>query len=628
MNVFLKATVEMDYSIMEQVFAQSKEISIHDWVTFLDNANTTPESRFDALYNLSIFYEKIDRQALLDLQSELYERSIEMKDTARLVNTVSSYSFLLFLDGKYLQSLDTMQAVADYITPPYDEVTGVARGEALFLQYLCYSELGDIETSIKLMMEYLSIAQELYVTNPDMLPNAYHILSGIFNEKGMYDSAIFYNERGIESVDANSVRWAYLHVDLANSYREIGRYSEAVEALKLALPVLNGGSENHGLMSANALIALNKSYLGDSDSVYHYLDRARNYANILDASLGQSALLNIEHKAFRNIEDFEKAYQSLLILNSLNDSLNNVEIKKTAKEMKEKYETTQKEAENVALKAENDQQRLLIFIAVIFAVLFAGFGIYIYRTNQKTKALYAQISAQAFELNKANKTKDRLFSIIGHDLRGPITSFETANGLIKNYLDKKDLDKVDTMVHHVDQSTKSLKMLLDNLLNWSLGQQGEISINIEPMEVRLIIDELFEVLADSTRLKNIHLVHQLTNEQILADRDTITTVFRNLLSNAIKFSPPGAQITVAHKVEGNFIEVTVQDEGIGMDQDQLTKLFEIDKSKVRKGTAKEKGTGLGLVLVKEFVDMNHGKISVDSRPGKGSMFAIKLPLAS
>jgi signal transduction histidine kinase len=293
-----------------------------------------------------------------------------------------------------------------------------------------------------------------------------------------------------------------------------------------------------------------------------------------------------------------------------------------------KYHLKEKEVDNLRLTNENlKKESLITFQNYLFAgagllFLFVGSMLYIvYRNNQKTKALNQQIEA-------SNRTKDRLFSIISHDLRGPIAAFENTPKILRNYLNKNQPEKVNEMIDHIDRSSKGLNQLLDNLLNWSLSQKEELVITIEKLAIKPIMDEIVTMFKDAATLKGITIVSTITDQYVMADRNTFSTVIRNLLSNAIKFSHPHSTITIDHRVSDNWIEFKFTDTGTGMNEGQLEKLFLIDKSKVRSGTAMEKGTGLGMVLIKEFIDINKGEINVESKPDFGTTFYIRLPLAS
>ena len=177
------------------------------------------------------------------------------------------------------------------------------------------------------------------------------------------------------------------------------------------------------------------------------------------------------------------------------------------------------------------------------------------------------------------------------------------------------------------ENSKQLHALLENLLEWARSQTGSIKLNKKPVVIHEMLQTTIHQAITNAQLKNIN-IELKGNKQIraFADEDTLKTVLRNLISNAIKFSKPDSSIEISIHQKESTVSITITDTGIGMDDEQLKKLFKIEHSVTRVGTANEKGTGLGLVLCKEFIELNKGSITVDSEINKGSTFTITLPL--
>ncbi len=234
------------------------------------------------------------------------------------------------------------------------------------------------------------------------------------------------------------------------------------------------------------------------------------------------------------------------------------------------------------------------------------------------------IQNQKLELEKANETKDKFFSIIAHDLKGPIGNIN--NGL--EILDEDELDE-DTkkeLLKHVKNSAKSTYDLLDNLLNWALIQKGLLTLNPKNCKLNQIIHECIQLLNGLAKEKKIEIKYLFIQEiEIFADESTIKTICRNLLSNAIKYSPTNGiiEITIEHK--SNYSELTIKDNGVGMDQNKIENLFLVGMNKSLPGTSGELGTGLGLILCKEFTEKNNGYLNIKSELGKGSSFTVGMP---
>ncbi len=238
-----------------------------------------------------------------------------------------------------------------------------------------------------------------------------------------------------------------------------------------------------------------------------------------------------------------------------------------------------------------------------------------------------KIRSRTQELEEINQTKDKLFSIVSHDLRGPVTSFQSITQLLKHYASKGDSTKIEGLSSKIEQSVQGLNFLLDNLLNWSLSQERQISCQFEPIEMRTFMQESLSIYHESFTSKNIGVLISIEDDtKAMADRNTLSVIFRNLLSNAIKFTRRNGSIVVSGKSDGKTVSIAVEDNGVGIPDETLRHLFTHNRISTI-GTEKERGTGLGLVLVQEFVQMNRGNISVQSTSQKGTKFTLTLPAA-
>ena len=266
-------------------------------------------------------------------------------------------------------------------------------------------------------------------------------------------------------------------------------------------------------------------------------------------------------------------------------------------------------------------------IAYIFIVILT----YLYKDDFfKLKAnndqLYAQkliIESQAEELKIINSTKNRLFSIIAHDLRGPLSSLKGVMQLLDNdYINREEFKQLSK---RLQENVDSVHGMLENLLLWSLSQMDGIKPNIKPFDLNFVMEETVTLFKEIFIQKNIDLnSNSIIHFQALGDEYQIRTVLRNILNNAIKFTPENGQILIESKVEKNFINLKISDTGIGIPKEDLPLFF--SNPKLKTGTAGEKGTGFGLFLCKELIEKNGGLISVDSEVGKWTTVEISLPL--
>jgi len=252
--------------------------------------------------------------------------------------------------------------------------------------------------------------------------------------------------------------------------------------------------------------------------------------------------------------------------------------------------------------------------------------------NQQLRALNMEletsritIEEDAAKLKQMNEEKDRLFSIIAHDLRGPIRSFVSLAELFLNDAATMEPQLIRELASGMHQSALSLHELLENLLTWSLMQQEKAVIRKEIINMKLAFDRAISLNQERIAAKNIVIVNKLDAEcSVKADENMVATIVRNLISNAVKFTPKGGSIMVSFRPAGNFVQFSVQDTGIGMSSDMISRLFDYDKKVCRPGTEGEPSSGLGLMIIREFVHRNRGEITVESIVNQGSKFSFTL----
>ena len=227
-------------------------------------------------------------------------------------------------------------------------------------------------------------------------------------------------------------------------------------------------------------------------------------------------------------------------------------------------------------------------------------------------------------LKELNATKDKFFSIIAHDLTNPIGNIMNFSKLLSNNFTEFTNEEKKEFVENIYINSRNTYYLLQNLLEWSRTQTNRIKLSPEIFSIDKIVINNFELIKSVADAKNISLISRINpDHKIFADKNMISTVIRNLVNNAIKFTDKG-NITISSVKEDNMIKISIDDTGIGINKKNISKLFKIDKNFSTNGTSGEKGTGLGLILCKEFVEKNHGKIWVESEVGKGSKFIIQL----
>ncbi len=243
--------------------------------------------------------------------------------------------------------------------------------------------------------------------------------------------------------------------------------------------------------------------------------------------------------------------------------------------------------------------------------------------KEKTEELLSDISIQKKELEKLNVTKDRIFGIIGHDLRKPVIAFRGIAGKINYLLKKEDFVTLKKLGEGIERDALGLNALTDNLLNWALSQKNALPFRPEEIELEHVVDEIFLTLGRLASDKSLELISTIQPKTIIVvDRSSFVTIIRNIVDNAIKFTPENGTITISSCPSDFGLDILIQDTGVGIPQDKINHIFLLQKDKTTEGTSGEKGTGLGLHLVKEMVELNKGNIHVTSREGEGTTFIL------
>ncbi|MBZ0199679.1 MAG: PAS domain-containing sensor histidine kinase, partial [Ignavibacteriaceae bacterium] len=237
-----------------------------------------------------------------------------------------------------------------------------------------------------------------------------------------------------------------------------------------------------------------------------------------------------------------------------------------------------------------------------------------------------KLSESEEKLQQLNADKDKFFSIISHDLRSPFTGLIGFSEILSSEaetMSREEIKKYSTMV---STSVKSVFNLLENLLHWSRLQSGKIDFKPTRLPLQKIAQQILNLYSNNAKFKEIALVNTLSNSlTALADAQMIDTVMRNLVSNALKFTPEGGRITISARRFDDKIEISITDTGIGIPEEEMQKLFQLGVDVKQSVNSAEKGTGLGLLLCKDFIEKNNGLIRAESKPGEGTSFIFSLP---
>lgn len=278
-----------------------------------------------------------------------------------------------------------------------------------------------------------------------------------------------------------------------------------------------------------------------------------------------------------------------------------------------------KERQTTAYINLSKSKNMIIFSGIL-ALIISGLIVLVIRRDFKRQENHEK------ELKALDENKNKFFSIIGHDLRGGVGRIIAITRMMinPNFLFEKNRDLLPVL----NATAKNTQNLLEDLLTWSKSQMNQITFTPEKITIEALINTAVSNSVSASESKNIKISRNLQEDlHVLADREMINTVLRNLLQNAIKFTREGGEIILTAKIKGKYAVISVKDNGIGIPQNFVTKIFKIEEGYSSKGTNNEKGTGLGLILCKDFITKNNGEIWLQSSENKGTTFSFSLPLA-
>jgi len=517
------------------------------------------------------------------------------------------------------------------------------------------AEIGKYEEAIT----GLEKIRPIYEKNGDSLPlaNLLFNISDISFRQGQYDRALQYDSQALVIVRAlkNDYFAAYLNNEVGKILSVKGLREQALARFRESMVYYTGSDNKLGITETSTLLANTLLLLKKYDEALRYakegLDMARDIKRKKQIRDAGKALADI-YEAKGN---YPVALQYFKLYKDFSDSLFNEETRKKTYEAQARYEFEKKESEMKDEQSQKDarhehivrDQRMQIAIAVMLIVSLSVLAFQLFRSKRdKQKANFQlrlkneeigrqkeemelqkeEIEHQAVQLLLNNQEKDKLFSIIAHDLKGPLNSLKSLLDLLKE--NTLSATEIQLMTNELRKNVDYSAELVNNVLFWAGSQLNGIVVTPVVLHLQSFVEDLLNLFVNQAAEKKIGLTNGIEPSLAgFADKDMIQVVLRNLLSNAIKFCEPGDWITIRARIIGDAVEICVEDTGIGIKEEVLEKINR-NESVSTYGTAKEKGTGLGLLLCREFTRDNNGNFRIESEWGKGSCFYFTIPKVS
>jgi len=407
----------------------------------------------------------------------------------------------------------------------------------------------------------------------------------------------------------------YIAWQCGKIYMKQNRPREALRYLHWVREDFEAKEDLSNLSSTYAYLAEAYIMLQRTDSAEYFIKKAWEYPILYDDT--KLELFRVRYLIDFNNNDYRNALESYKKYHHLSDSINKAGKSAEITRMRNWYELEQKDNENMLLQHEYQKQRRLILVlqgalAMIFA-LFA-LSVFFYRKNFKKNR----------ELKELHGVKDKLFSVVAHDLRSPIGSLMSLLMMANEKM--LDADMQAQLFKDISNEVDDCFGLLDNLLRWAKSQMQGIIPSPSYFDAQESSCEVTDTLQSIALSKNIVLDNQIGRQQLYADRNMFSVVVRNLTMNALKYTSADGEVTLSSELSGNMLVISVKDTGIGMPQEVQDNMFKLTETKSRRGTNNESGVGLGLILCADFVKANGGNIWFNSKPEEGSTFFFSIPV--
>ncbi|NLO19261.1 MAG: sensor histidine kinase [Ignavibacteria bacterium] len=445
----------------------------------------------------------------------------------------------------------------------------------------------------------------------------------------VFKEALLFAEKNEDIVNITGIT-----LNLGDLYTKMNKFDDAVSCINAALAAFNEmGDLNMVASCYNQLGVAHKKVKKTKEAVEFFNTALEIADSIQSVEIIFKTYYHL-YESHSELKQWEKALNYYIKYASAKDSYFSMENSNKLVELEKNYEFQKKEDKILAEKKANDEKyRTIIFFSIIITVIIIAFSIVLsiyykqkVKANRQLNELNAELSIKNKELQEVNFTKDKFFSIIAHDLKNPIGNFKSVTTLIsESYDDFTEEDRIE-FINLLKDSAQNLYSLLENLLQWSRSQRGLIKAEKVVFNLKELTAKLFGLLSHSANAKQISLESNVNEDvKVFADMNLLNTVLRNLISNSIKFTKENGSITLSTSDDDENTIISVSDTGVGMEKEKLDKLFRIDVNVSSPGTSNEAGTGLGLVLCKEFIEIQDGSIRVESEEGKGTTFYINLP---
>ncbi len=600
-------------------FANAKWQKTYDSLKVQLGTVKDDSTKIEILFEIGNVLLKNVPQASFEYYHQAKELAIKNNDTTHIVPSILKLSKYYMMVSEYSNVLETA----------FDALE--KSGDNLDYKSACheqisegYSFMEDYDESIR----HIRITLELETQLKDTvgIANALHLIGVNFLEIDQLDSALYYLYKAKDlNISLTGTPNPFDLSHIGHTYTYLNQFDSALYYHFQAFHYDSLDDNNYDM-------AIDEYYIG-----FAYF-RSKKYSKAIDyinRSIRRSNKLGLYEvmqynyltlsEVYAENRDFEKAYEYALLRNDYADTLREKSNQSLAQSLEAKYKLKEQEHQIAVTEAENKmlakQSRLLVILIVVSLLLLVSTIFIIYQVDKRNRANRRLLKA----VEKANQAKETIINVISHDLRGSIGTLRNA---VKYSLDGSlDFDSIKDMMRSFYPVVDSTYEMLENLLAWAKYNKEKLAPNFEKLDIKYLCTTSLSHISPMIDSKGIAIVNNIESLHIEADKSMLLTIFRNLISNAVKFSHPGSTVTIDCISTTTSLEVQIKDQGIGISKKMMGDIFESPLNYMHtKGTLGERGSGLGLAMCKDFIELHKGKIWVNSSEGTGSTFHFYLPL--
>jgi signal transduction histidine kinase len=565
-------------------------------------------------------------------------------DKTRIANSLNMTGNAYYLLSDFTKSLDYYQRALK-IRQKLGDSNDIARSlnniGAVHLQTHNY------ETAL----DYFNKALQIYsgLGKDEIVLTLTNNIGGLYLEQEEFEKALEYLKKAYDlAIEINDEKMIIIALNnMGEVEGSLNQYDKALEYYVEAQQI----SEKVHDINSLATILLNTGDIyvkkGQPDKSFRYYAESLKYADTVNSISIKRDVYKSLYDIYNSSNDYKKALGYYLLYEAANDSVNSHESKLKINELELQYSAENFKNQIELLKRDNEINSLrltkmrygIILLVIILTLAGITWSVNLNRNrlkretnnlltqkNQELEAALRKLKDSEMNLKELNAAKDKLFSIIGHDLRNPLNALLGFSELLSGNTRQYTMEEIRMYNKIINDSARNMHQLIENLLDWSRSQSGSIDFSPRFFDLLQVTNDIQNIFNIQINKKRISILNNIpVKMQVFADKNLLSTILRNLISNAIKFTPQGGYITLSAEKSNGQVNISIADTGIGMTKEQIGNLFKLDTNLTKAGTSEEKGTGLGLILCKEFVDIHKGSIRVESNPDKGSIFTFSLP---